>query len=206
MINPVGSERLGYPTQKPESLIERIIKASSNEGDLIADFFCGSGTTGAVAEKLGRRWIMADLGRFAIHTSRKRLLEIKDCKPFEILNIGKYERQYWQGVSFGKKNREQSLAEYIQFILELYNANSIPGSVYIHGQKGAELVHVGSVEAPVTFEDVQKALDECLRMKQKNLTILGWEWEMGLHDVIEQEAKKSGVKLKLLNIPSVIIH
>ncbi|MCI0555533.1 MAG: site-specific DNA-methyltransferase, partial [Anaerolineae bacterium] len=69
--------RTGYDTQKPEALLERIIKASSNEGDLVADFFCGSGTTGAVAERLGRRWVMCDLGRFAIHTSRKRLIELQ---------------------------------------------------------------------------------------------------------------------------------
>jgi DNA modification methylase len=76
-INGMSIERVGYPTQKPEELIEKIIRASSNEDDLVADFFCGSGTTGAVAEKLGRRWIMADLGRFAIHTSRKRLIEVQ---------------------------------------------------------------------------------------------------------------------------------
>jgi len=77
IINKAADERLGYPTQKPEALLERIIKASSNEGDLVADFFCGSGTTAAVAEKLGRKWIAADLGRFAIHTTRKRLIGVQ---------------------------------------------------------------------------------------------------------------------------------
>jgi len=204
-INSQAKERLGYPTQKPEALLERVIKASSNEGDLIADFFCGSGTTGSVAEKLGRRWVMADLGRFSVHTARKRLLEIEGCKPFEILNIGKYERQYWQSNIFNKKSKEQTLAEYISFILQLYKANPIPGSQYVHGEKNKELVHVGSVEAPVTLEDIQKAIEETLRMKQKNLTILGWEWEMGLHNVVEQEAKKAGVKLTLLNIPREVM-
>jgi len=201
----LSDEHLPYNTQKPEKLLDRIISASTNEGDLIADFFCGSGTTGAVAEKLGRKWIMSDLGRFAIQTTRKRLLGIEGCKPFEVLNIGKYERQYWQGVSFGSKTREQTLAEYIAFILALYKANPLPGSAFIHGQKGAELVHVGSVEAPVTLEDIQKAIEETLRMKQKQLTILGWEWEMGLHDVVEAEAKKANIKLKLLNIPREVM-
>lgn len=77
-IHNMSSERLGYETQKPEALLERIIKASSNEGDLVLDCFCGSGTTAAVAEKLGRRWITCDLGRFAIHTTRKRLLSIEN--------------------------------------------------------------------------------------------------------------------------------
>lgn len=201
IVNPMAKERVDYPTQKPEALLSRIIDSCTKEGDLVADFFCGSGTTGAVAEKSGRKWIMSDLGRFAIHTTRKRMLEIEGCKPFEILNIGKYERQSWQGVSFGSKTREQTLAEYIAFILQLYKANALPGSAFIHGQKGAELVHVGSVEAPVTLQDIQKAIEETLRMKQKYLTILGWEWEMGLHDVVEAEAKKAGIKLKLLNIP-----
>ena len=99
-----GSE---YPTQKPERLIERIINIASKEGDLVADFFCGSGTTAAVAEKLGRKWIVSDLGKFAIHTTRKRLIGVqrqlkKDHLPyraFEILNLGKYERQHYIGLT-----------------------------------------------------------------------------------------------------------
>ena len=94
-----GLKRTGYPTEKPFPLIERIIKASSNKGDLVADFFCGSGTTLAVAEKLERKWIGSDLGRFAVHTSRKRLIQVQrerkkegnDFRAFEILNLGKYE-------------------------------------------------------------------------------------------------------------------
>lgn len=194
-------ELLDYPTQKPEKLLERIIKASSNEGDLVADFFCGSGTTAAVAEKLGRRWITSDLGRYAIHTARKRFLEIEGCKPFEILNIGKYERQYWQTIQFRNKTAEQSMAEYIAFVLKLYKAEALPGSAYIHGKKGSKLVHIGGVDAPVTFGDIQHALEETRRMKQKELVVLGWEWEMGLHDVVEQEAEKAGIKLHLLSIP-----
>lgn len=201
----LSDEHLPYDTQKPETLITRIIKSSSNEGDLVADFFCGSGTTAAVAEKLGRRWITSDLGRYSIHTTRKRMLGIEGCKPFEILNIGKYERQSWQSVNFGKKTKEQTLAEYIAFILELYKANALPGSAYIHGKRGNKLIHIGSVEAPVTFSDIQNALEETKRMKQKELVVLGWEWEMGLHDVVEQEAKKAGINLSLLNIPREVM-
>lgn len=103
-----ATERLDYPTQKPEALLERIIKASSNEGDLVADFFCGSGTTAAVAEKLGRKWIATDLGKFGIHTTRKRLIqvqrELKDSgrpfRAFEVLNLGRYERQAYLGANF----------------------------------------------------------------------------------------------------------
>jgi adenine-specific DNA-methyltransferase len=76
-VNPVADERTKFQTQKPEALVERIIKSSSNENSLVADFFCGSGTTLAAAEKLGRRWIGVDLGRYAIHTTRKRMIQIQ---------------------------------------------------------------------------------------------------------------------------------
>jgi hypothetical protein len=80
--------------------LDRIVKASSNPGDLVLDIFAGSGTTAAVAEKQGRRWITCDLGRFAIHTTRKRLLAIPDVRPFVVQNLGKYERQLWAGEQF----------------------------------------------------------------------------------------------------------
>jgi DNA modification methylase len=159
LANPMALERTGYATQKPEVLLERIVKASTRPGDIVADFFCGSGTTLAVAEKLGRRWIGCDLGRFAIHTTRKRLLDIPDCKPFEILNLGQYERKYWQGVTFGGEKPatpdQAAVAAYVQFILELYHAQPLPGT-HIHGRKGAALVHVGAVDAPVTHQRDQR--------------------------------------------------
>jgi adenine specific DNA methylase Mod len=208
-ILPLGSsskERVEFDTQKPEALLKRIILASSNPGDIVADFFCGSGTTGAVAEKLGRRWIMADIGRYAIHTTRKRLLDIEGCKPFVVQNLGKYERQYWQGVTFNKKSDEQlPLYEYIKFILELYHAEPITGSIWIHGKKEKRLVYVGAVDAPVTLADIQACVDECKKMKQSALDILGWEWEMGLHDVVQEFAKSQDLDLQLRYIPREVM-
>jgi adenine-specific DNA-methyltransferase len=115
-INPQAKERLDYPTQKPEALLERIITASSKEGDLIADLFVGSGTTVSVAERLGRRWIGSDLGKFSVHTTRKRLINVqrelkaagKDYRAFEILNLGKYERQHYVGVNENLRAAEQA--------------------------------------------------------------------------------------------------
>jgi len=204
-IPSVGSateERLGFDTQKPEALLERIIRASSGQGDLVADFFCGSGTTGAVAEKLGRRWITADLSRYAIHVTRKRLLGIDQCRPFVVQNLGKYERQYWQGITFKKRTNEQiPIFEYIQFILKLYSAEPLSGMMHIHGKKGRRLIHVGAVDAPVTLSEIKEAIQEVKKTGQDSLDILGWEWEMGLHDVVEKEAKTEGVHLRLFNIP-----
>lgn len=210
IINKAADERLDYATQKPESLLSRIIEVSSNAGDLVADFFCGSGTTLATAEKLGRRWIGCDLGRWGIHVTRKRLLGIEHCKPFEVLNLGKYERQYWQGVTFGgDKERhvtEQALYEYLAFILKLYGAQPVAGMEHLHGKKGRAMVHIGAVDAPVTIAEIQGAVDECAKLKQGELHVLGWEWEMGLYDLMVEAAKKKGVKLLLLQIPREVME
>ena len=218
-INPVAAERLGYATQKPEALLENVLRASSQEGDLVADFFCGSGTTLAVAEKLGRRWIGCDLGRWAIHVTRKRLLDIPNCKPFEVLNLGKYERQYWQGVTFGDKKdksvTEQKLYEYLAFILKLYGAQPLPGLAHLHGKKDKAMVHIGAVDAPVTIDEVNQALDECVALEQTELHVLGWEWEMGLagpnNEVrkgspMHEIARQKDVKLLLLQIPREVME
>lgn len=198
VINPVGSERTGYSTQKPEALLERVIKASSNEGDMVADFFCGSGTTGAVAEKLGRRWIMSDLGRFAIHTTRKRLLDI-GSKPFVIQNLGKYERHRWVSANGTYK-------DYINFILELYHAEPVDGFTLLHGKKDQTFVHVGAVDAPVTLSEIQETLKECKENKIKSLDVLGWEWEMGLHDLVKDEGARFGTKLSTRQIPREVME
>ena len=218
-VNPMGSERWDFPTQKPEELLERILKASSVECSLVADFFCGSGTTLAVAEKLGRRWIGCDLGRWGIHVTRKRLLGIEKCKPFEILNLGKYERQYWQGATFGAGKSsaitEQALYEYLAFILKLYGAQPLAGMAHLHGKRGKALIHIGAVDAPVTIAEIDAALDECLQLKQNELHVLGWEWEMGLTgpnegqgqgSLMHQAARKKGVKLLLLQIPREVME
>ena len=206
VINSMAKESVGYATQKPEKLLERIINASSNEGDLVADFFIGSGTTLAMAEKLGRRWIGVDLGRYSIHTTRKRLMGIENCRPFEILNLGKYERQIWQGISFNGKDKQTILFEYYAFILKLYSSEPISGFTNIHGKKGKSLVHIGAVDTPVTINEIQESIKECIASGLKELHILGWEWEMGIHDLIENEAKKDGIKLILKLIPNEVME
>jgi len=203
---PGYSFSTGYPTENSEQLLRRIIKSSSNEGDLIADFFGGSGTTAAVAEKLGRKWITADIGKFSIHTIRKRILDInvkKDKvvrKPFEILNLGKYERQQWQLDNLG----EDQLA-YIKFIIELYHAKSLDGYRFLHGKIGDKMVHVGAIDSPINWTEIKDCLEECKVYKIKKLDILGWEFENGLHNLIEDEAKDSGVTLTLRYIPREVM-
>jgi len=207
-INSQSDERLGYPTQKPEALLERIIKASSNEGDLIADFFCGSGTTAAVAEKLGRKWITTDLGRFSIHTARKRLIGVqrelqkngKDFRAFEILNLGKYERQFFMDdLTNGKRKAKEDL--YVDLILEAYKAKRIDGHSTLHGQKAGRFVHVGPLDVPVTQSRLVDIFEECRKNLYTQVDVLGFEFEMGLTPQFIQELKEKGVSITLKYIP-----
>jgi adenine-specific DNA-methyltransferase len=204
---PAYSFQHGFDTEKSERLLSRILETSSGKNHLVADFFCGSGTTLAVAEKLGRRWLGCDLGRFAIHTTRKRLLDIPDCKPFEILNLGKYERKYWQmnGISGRQKDSQKAIFEYLAFIVKLYHAEPVIGFSHLHGRKAGRMVHVGATDAPVTLSEITGALEECSANKLTALDVLGWEWEMGLHDVVGNEAKRRGIDLRLLNIPREVM-
>lgn len=210
-----GSESIGYATQKPEILLERIIKASSKEDDLVADFFCGSGTTLAVAEKLGRKWIGCDLGRFAIHTSRKRLIgvqrELKEkgepYRSFEILNLGKYERQYFAGIDPTLPDEQrrtlsiQKEEHFLNLILSAYKAERIFQTPPFHGRKAGTLVLVGPIDAPVTQSQVHESVEAARKLRISKLDILGFEFEMGLVPHVQDEARLKGVNLALRYIP-----
>jgi DNA modification methylase len=215
-VNSQAFERVDYPTQKPAALLERIIKASSNEGDLIADFFCGSGTTAAVAERLGRKWIVSDLGKFAIHTTRKRLIGVqrqlkKDNHPyraFEILNLGKYERQHYIGVNPNLRDieRQQQLEEkeaaFLDLILHAYRAERTTGFATFHGKKAGRLVAVGPVNLPITRLFVEEIILECRKQHITKVDILGFEFEMGLFPNVLDEAKAKGIDIAPKYIPA----
>lgn len=212
-VNNTG-EYLRYDTQKPELLLERIIKASSNEGDLILDCFCGSGTTAAVAEKLNRRWITCDLGRFAIHTARKRFLGIENVKPFIVQNLGKYERQQWMNAEF--ENPEDRLKQertYKHFIIELYHAKSLDGYTWLHGAKAGRMIHVGSVEAPVTVEDIKASIKEFWKLvgKEKSVQVngidfLGWDFAFDVNETAKQFAAENKVNVSFKKIPREVLE
>ena len=217
-VNQVAKERLDYPTQKPEALLERIIKASSNEGDLVADPFCGSGTTAAVAEKLGRKWIVADLGKFAIHTTRKRIIGVqrqlkaegKNYRAFEILNLGKYERQHYIGVNPNlreaeqQKQLEEKEAAFLDLILRAYRAEKTEGFATFHGKKAGRLVAVGPVNLPVTRLFVEEVILECRKKHITRVDILGFEFEMGLFPNVLDEARAKGIDIAPKYIPAEV--
>ncbi len=206
ITNVQGSskENTNFPTQKPEEFLERIIKASSDEGDLVADFFCGSGTTAAVAEKLDRRWITSDLSKFSIHTARKRLLDLhnysKDynnpCRPFVVQNLGSYQKYKFV------ENGNPPVEEYRNFILELYNAQSMEGYAFVHGRKGDGFVHIAGVDSVVTKEELEDAAQECANeVGGKTLDVLGWDYELGLDKAVEDVEDVYGIEINLKLIP-----
>lgn len=213
-IGPIGSERqeVGYPTQKPELLINRIIRASSNEGDLVADFFCGSGTTFAVAEKLNRKWIGSDLGKFGIHTSRKRMINVqrelkkegKNFRAFEILNVGRYERQNFITINENLraeekiKQAERKEEEFIKLIISAYKAEKVDSFVNIVGKKRDRLVAVGPIEVPVSSKLIQDIVIECKENGITKVDVLGFDYEMGLDF---QEYKDQGIDIAFRIIP-----
>ncbi len=217
-VTNTGTERLGYPTQKPEALLERIIKTSSNEGDLVADFFCGSGTTAAVAEKLGRKRIASDLGKFAIHTTRKRMIGVqrqlkeqgKDHRAFEILNLGKYERQHYIGVNpdLREEQKQQQLAAkeaaFVDLILRAYRAEKVENFASFHGKKAGRLVAVGPVNMPVTRLFVEEIILECRKKQITRVDILGFEFEMGLFPNVLDEARAKGIEIAPKYIPAEV--
>jgi len=218
VINSQSKEFVGYDTQKPESLLERIIKFSSDEGSLVVDFFCGSGTTGTVAERLGRRWVMCDLSRFAIHTARKRLLSTLGIQPFSVQNLGKYERQAWQSSEF-KANGEstelkhQQESAYRRFILDLYHATPATGHVWLHGVKASRMVHVGAVDAPVTLSDIRAVAREVWKAsngsgegRKAAADILGWEFAFELNETARQIAAESRVDVAFKKIPREVLE
>jgi len=217
-INSQAIETVGYPTQKPIALLERIIPASSNEGDLVADFFCGSGTTAAVAEKLGRKWIVSDLGKFAIHTTRKRMIGVqrqlkaggKDFRAFEILNMGKYERQHFVGVNPNLREEEQQKqmaekeAAFLDLILKAYRAEKVDNFPVFHGKKAGRLVAVGPVNLPVTRLFVEEIILECRKKHITKVDILGFEFEMGLFPNVLDEARAKGIDIAPKYIPAEV--
>ncbi len=124
--------------------------------------------------------------------------------------MGRYERQYWQSVTFGdlkdKPPLEKALYEYLAFVLKLYGAQPVAGMVHLHGKKGKAMLHIGAVDAPVTITEIDAAVEECAKAKQSELHVLGWEWEMGLYDLVVDAAKKRNVKLLLLQIPREVME
>jgi site-specific DNA-methyltransferase (adenine-specific)/adenine-specific DNA-methyltransferase len=224
-VNSMAQERMDYPTQKPEQLIERLLLTTTNMGDLVADFFAGSGTTAAVAEKLGRKWIATDLGKFGIHATRKRLIGVqrelkaaeKPFRAFEVLNLGRYERQAYLSVGgrlSGKQKQEvlaQREREFHDLILKAYKATGFGGNDgspaqdgFFHGARNGRLVIIGPINLPVGRLFVEEVITECRKRNATRVDVLAFEFEMGLFPAVLAEAKAKGIDLSPKYIPAEV--
>ena len=211
-------EQLNYPTQKPEALVRRIIEGASNAQDIVCDFFVGSGTTAAVSEKLGRKWICSDLGKFSIHTSRKRLIGVqrelkkegKNYRAFEVLNLGKYERQFFMSglseLDDKAKNQVESNREvaFNNLILQAYQAEPVQGFRTFRGKKNNRVVAIGPVNMPVSRLFAEEIVKECVEKGITKADLLAFEFEMGLFPSIQDDASNKGVDLVLKHIPKEV--
>jgi adenine-specific DNA-methyltransferase len=210
-LDPKSKERLGYPTQKPEELLERIVRALSNEESIVADFFCGSGTTLAVAEKLGRRWIGADLGRFAVHTTTKRLIEVQrdlhrasqPYRSFDVYNLGRYERQWWQRDALKGADEEHRTV-----VLSFFRAEALSNapSPLLHGRKAAAFVHVDGIDSVFSREEVKEVARAVKAAGGKQVHCLAWDFEMDIRQAVAGIEAELDVKIRLHRIPREIME
>lgn len=230
------TERLGYPTQKPVELLQRIIDASTNPDDLVADFFCGSGTTLAVAQGLRvrrvkldsgkekleyyfvpqRKWIGADLSKFSIHTTRKRMIDLQrslksegnDFRAFEILNLGRYERSHYVGINpnLREEHQQEQLhqkeADFLALILKAYQAEPVTGFGCFHGKRSGRLVAIGPINLPISRLVVEEIILECRKQHITKVDLLGFEFEMGLFPNVLDDARSKGIDIAPKYIPA----
>lgn len=198
-VNSMAKENVGYATQKPEPLLERIIKASSNEGDLVCDFFGGSGTTAAVAEKLGRRWITCDIGKPAALVMRKRFID-QDVKPFLYQSIGDYQKE-----AFHNNKKLRRVGDLSQVVLGLFGALPFtPEQVsdrnfgYIKGTR--TLVMVDSPNRLTTAATVRRAVEakaSLLGGDWDKVIVLGWNFAFDISQAIDKY-KNSNVEVLVI--------
>jgi adenine specific DNA methylase Mod len=193
-----GSERVDYATQKPEKLLARIIEASCPANGVVADFFAGSGTTGATAEKLGRRWIITDVGKPAVMISRKRLID-QESKPFLYQAIGDYQKEQFEQSSF------KTFGDLAQVVVNLYGALPFPAQEGVPTNLGyikqsKTLVFVDSPSKMTGYTTLRKAqqLRASFMGGWKDTVVLGWNFVTDIGRVIESLKDD---RLRVLVIP-----
>jgi adenine specific DNA methylase Mod len=198
-LGKVHKEDIGYSTQKPEALLERIIKASSNEGDLVCDFFGGSGTTAAVAERLSRRWITCDIGKPASLVMRKRFID-QEVKPFLYQSIGDYQKEAFHNNKLVKRVGDLS-----QVVMGLYGALPFTEEQcadrnfgYVKGTR--TLVMVDSPNRLTTAATIRRAVEakaSLLGGDWDKVVVLGWNFAFDISQAI-QKYQDAGVEVLVI--------
>lgn len=194
----VRSEMLGFQTQKPTALLERIIKASSNESSIVGDFFAGSGTTGAVAEKLGRKWIMAELGKPGCMITRKRMID-QDSQHFLFQSIGDYQKEQYDKSEF------RTIRDLAHVVINLYGATPFPANEGAPSNAGyikqsRTLVVVDSPSKMTGYNTLRRAQEfwNSFAGGWKKVVVLGWNFVSDIGEIISSLNDKN---LEVLVIP-----
>lgn len=211
-LQPANKEEwVNFDTQKPVDLIERVLSLASNEGDLILDAFCGSGSSLVAAERNHRRWIGCDIGRYGIHTSRKRLIEeqrklhVNDklYRSFDVYNLGRYERQWWQ-----QERLQGADEEHRRVVLEFFRAEILTDapSPLIHGRKGVAFCHVDGIDSIFTRDEARAVAEAVAQAGGREVYCLAWEFEMDIRLTIHALESEFGIKMKLIQIPREIME
>ncbi len=233
-INQAADERNGYPTQKPVALLHRVIEASCPPGGLVLDCFSGSGTTAEAAERLGRRWIGIDNGKYAVHLARKRLIQLhgqpkppekaaydyldcEKCKNIERKerpqkSRGMYDVRPFTVENMGVYQRaaewqgfQQYRSAYRDEMIRVFGGEPIEQSMLLHGKKGSSWVHVGPLDSPVSVGQVWAIARDAQRTSMKSLTILSADFDTLSGSEKEDIKKKTGVTVTIRVIPSSAI-
>lgn len=213
-VNQNSPERIGYPTQKPAELLEKIILASSNPGDVVADFFCGGGTTATVAQKLGRRWIASDVSKIAISVTRDRLLQgvwgggDKNEVQNTLAIVPDISIEHW-GVYEVPKLVEMNDESFKNFVIAAYNGRLATTEGLIHGYKNQVPIFVGSVsqDEPVTEKEVIRFAQEIVTKKGHHSgTMIGWAFSPGAKNAAQQLAAQHALAIDFVKIELVALE
>lgn len=202
-------EKIGYPTQKPEVLLERVIRADTNHGDVVADFFCGGGTTPTVAQKLGRRWIASDISRVAVSITADRVAKVVEAQQAKAKTAGKqiavpdFEVAHW-GIYEVAGLSQMSQDAFHGFVLSAYEARVESTTSAIHGYKGAEPVNVGSPDPdkPVRKEQVAEFANAVLQRRGSGGagTMIAWAFTEAARQMAGRVAAQEKVKLQFVKL------
>ena len=214
-VAPSAKERIGYPTQKPEALLERIVNASSNEGDTVADFFVGGGTTAAVAQRLGRRWIACDQSRVAVAVTAERLKQQALTQGMADTAIPDFTVEQW-GIYEAGQLSDMPPEQFRDFVLRAYGATRIGGDddgPHIHGWRNQLPIWVGEapLDSQATAEDVRdfaNAIRQTAQYQDANLRngiMLAWGFRQDAVAAAEQLREQALVDVNFVTIAQVRI-
>ena len=212
-VNAQSNDRIGYPTQKPEELLERIILASTSKGDIVADFFSGGGTTAAVAQRLSRRWITCDQSRVAVAITADRLTRQVEEQTGRLFPVPDFTIEHW-GVYEAERLSKAPPEQFRQFVLRAFGATPDDSQAGIHGMKGAVPVWVGEPDQKkaVTAADVQafaNAMRKTLRYKQDNLRdgiMLAWAFRRDAREAADRLRELEQTDLNFVRMEQVRIN